>query len=328
MSRNFEIYKNSLATHPGFCEFHSPKVFVTVRRETPKVFRLILPVFVLFVFSSSVHSEDTRTPTSDRPTYLLRYNLQPNQQLHYEVTHVAKTKTRINGTEEITQVHTVSRRHWNVTTVANGEMTFDHVIDSVDMTQQQDDKEEKRWNSESGEQAPAVFQRVAEQIGQTLSTLTVNSRGQETNRENNGGTKASLGMGSLTLALPEKAIAIGDSWAVPREIKTRTDDGLVKPIKIRELFTLKSVKTGVATLIIRSEPLTPIDEESVKAQVVQQLSNGEIRFDIDNGYMLSKQLDWDETVVGFQGATSMMEYRARMTEKLVDGVQRTAKLNK
>lgn len=215
-----------------------------------------------------------------------------------------------------------------MTTVADGEMTFDHVIDSVDMTQQQDDKEEKRWNSDSGEAAPAIFERVAEQIGQKLSTLTVNARGQETNRENHGGTKANLGMGSLTLALPEKAIAIGDSWAVPREIKTRTEDGLVKPIKIRELYTLENVKTGVATLSIRSEPLTPIDEDSVKAQVVQQLSNGEIRFDIDNGHMLSKQLDWDETVVGFQGPTSMMEYRARMTEKLIDGVERTAKLNK
>lgn len=45
------------------------------------------------------------------------------------------------------------------------------------------------------------------------------------------------------------------------------------------------------------------------AQVVQQLSNGIIRFDIDNGHMLSKQLDWDETVIGFQGANSLMEYR-------------------
>ncbi len=290
--------------------------------------RLILPILVTAVLVMPAIADEANTPISDQTTYLLRYSLQPAQQLHYEVTHVAKTKTRVNGSEEITQVHTVSRRHWDVVKVDGDEATFNHVIDSVSMTQQQGDKEETRWNSDSGEEAPAIFQRVAEQIGETLATLTVNPRGQETTRENHGGTKASLGMGSLTLALPEKAIAIGDSWAVPREIKTRTEDGLVKPIKIRELYTLEKVKTGVATLSIRSEPLTPIDDESVKAQVVQQLSNGEIRFDIDNGYMLSKQLDWDETVVGFQGATSLMEYRARMTEKLIDGVARTAKLGK
>ncbi|TWU55426.1 hypothetical protein [Rubripirellula reticaptiva] len=256
--------------------------------------------------------------------YLLRYSLTPGEQIRYEVTHIAKTKTRIRGAEEVSNVHTVSNRHWNVTEAKDDAMTFEHIIDSVAMTQQQGDAEELRWDSTTGEEPAAVFEKVAEQIGATLSTLTINPRGQETHREDFGGTKASLGMGTLTLALPEEPIAIGDSWSVPREVRTRTEAGEIKIIKIRELITLKKVQTGVATLTIRSEPLTPIDDESVKAQVVQQMSNGTIRFDIDAGRMISKQLDWDETVVGFQGENSMMEYRARMTETLQDGVQRTA----
>jgi hypothetical protein len=71
--------------------------------------------------------------------------------------------------------------------------------------------------------------------------------------------------------------------------------------------------------------LTPIEAASVKAQIVQQLSNGTIKFDVDAGRVLSKELDWDETVVGFQGENSLMEYRARVTEKLLDGPTRTAK---
>ena len=262
-------------------------------------------------------------------TYLLRYKLSQGEQLHYEVTHVAKTKTRVNGTEDLSNVHTVSNRHWDIKSAEADKVTFDHIIDGVTMTQQQGDKEELRWNSEDSEaEVPPVFQKVAERIGKTLSTVTVNPQGQEEARENNGGTKASLGMGSLTLALPEQPIKVGDTWAVPREIKTRTEEGLVKPIKIRELYELEKVQTGVATITIRSEPLTPIEDASIRAQVVQQLSNGEIRFDIDNGRMLTKQLDWDETVVGFQGPTSLMEYRARMSERLIDGVERTAKLPK
>ena len=132
-------------------------------------------------------------------------------------------------------------------------------------------------------------------------------------------------MGSLTFAFPEEPIAIGGSWSVPREVKLAPRTEKCMPIKIRELYTLEKVQTGVATLSLRSEPLTPINEESVRAQVVQQLSDGVIRFDIDNGRMLSKQLDWDETVVGFQGANSLMEYRARLTETLLDDVQRTAR---
>jgi hypothetical protein len=203
-------------------------------------------------------------------------------------------------------------------------MTFNHIVDAVEMTQQQGGAEEVRWDSREEATPPAIFEKVAEQIGKILSTISVDARGQEVNRKDNGGTKASLGMGSLTLALPEEPIAVGASWSVPREVKTRTEDGEVKTIKIREVYTLEKVKTGVATLSIKSEPLTPINEDSVRAQVVQQLSNGSIRFDIDNGRMLSKQLDWDETVVGFQGANSLMEYRARLTESLVDDIQRTA----
>ena len=204
-------------------------------------------------------------------------------------------------------------------------VTFDHIVDSVEMTQQQGDKEEIRWDSSSGEEAPRMFSKVAEQMGQTLASIKVNNRGQELEREDFGGTKASLGMGTLTLALPKEPMRIGGSWSVPREVKTRTEDKEVKTIKIREVYTLEKVKTGVATLSIRSEPLTPIDQESVKAQVVQQLSNGEIRFDLDAGHMLSKKLDWDETVVGFQGPNSMMEYRAKMTETLIPDTQRSAK---
>ena len=125
-------------------------------------------------------------------------------------------------------------------------------------------------------------------------------------------------MGSLTLSFPEEPVKTGESWSTPHEVRARTDNGSVKIIKIRQLYTLEKVQTGVAFLRVRSQPLTPINEESVRAQVVQQLSNGVIRFDIDNGHMLSKQLDWDETVIGFQGANSLMEYRARFTERLVD----------
>ena len=204
-------------------------------------------------------------------------------------------------------------------------MTFDHIVDAVEMTQQQGDSAEIRWDSESGEKPPALFKRVSEQIGSRISTITISARGKETRRENNIGSKASLGMGTLAVAFPEQPIAVGESWSIPRDVKTRTENGEIKVIKIRELYTLKKVKTGVATLSVRSQPLTPLNEESIRAQVVQQMSNGEIRFDLDNGYMLSKQLDWDETIVGFQGANSLMEYRARFSEKLVDGVPKTAR---
>lgn len=261
----------------------------------------------------------------DSETYLLRYSLQPGERLRYQVTHVAKTKTRIRGAEEVSRVHTESQRHWQVQEVTpEGDFVFDHVLDTVAMTQQQGDAEEVRWDSTSGEEPPAPFKVVASQIGTPLATVTVNGQGQEKDRTHHGGTEANLGMGSLTLVFPAEAIPVGHAWSVPQETKVRTKSGEVKTIKIRQRYTLEKVKTGVATLSVRSEPLTPVREESVRAQLVQQLSNGTIRFDVDNGRMLSKQLDWDERVVGFQGPNSLMEYNARFTEELIEDDRQVA----
>ena len=274
---------------------------------------------------NAVVAQQTEKATTEPEKYLLRHTLHPGQMLRFEVTHRAKTKTRIRGTEEVSQVQTVTQRHWDVVDVSDEEMTFDHVLDSVVMTQQTGDGEELRWNSETGEEPQKVFEAVAKQIGKKIASVSVNPRGQETKREDDSGTKASLGMGSLTLAFPETPVAIGGSWSVPREFKARLEDGRVAKIKIRELYTLEKVQTGVATISLRSEPLTPIRDDSVRAQIVQQLSNGTIRFDVDNGFMLSKELTWDETIVGFQGANSLMEYRANLREELIDEVKKTAR---
>lgn len=283
----------------------------------------LLAAATLTLFPTPIHADDfgasIKESDPQAEKYLLRYAMEPGEQLHYQVKHTAKTKTKINGSEEITQMHTDSRRHWDVQANEPDSIMFDHVLDSVAMTQQAGDGEEMTWDSESDVDPPAPFRAVADQIGSKISTITINPRGQEVDREQAGGTKADLGMGSLTLNLPEEAIAIGDSWSVPRQVRVRDENGETKSFKIREVYTLEKVKTGVATLSIRSEPLTPIKSQAMRSQVVQQLSNGQIRFDVDAGRMLEKTLDWDENIVSFRGPNSAMEYRAKLTEKLVPG---------
>lgn len=262
---------------------------------------------------------------AQKTKHLLRYQLKPGQEIHFEVEHLAKTKTRIRGTEELSNVRTVSTKVWRVVDVNDkGEMTFEHLVADVEMSQQHGEGDEMRWSSNSDQQPPAVFRPVAAQLGKVIAQVRINGRGQELDRQDDVGTKADLGMGGLTLPLPEEAIAEGSRWSVPREIRTRAADGKIKVIEIRELYTLEKVQTGVATISVRSEPLTVIDDAKTKSQVVQQLSNGTIRFDVDAGRLISKQLDWDETVVGFEGAESLMEYRARLTETLIEHPEQRA----
>jgi hypothetical protein len=117
------------------------------------------------------------------------------------------------------------------------------------------------------------------------------------------------------MPLPKDTVRIGGEWIVPREIRIRDEQGQPKLIKTREVYTLEKVETGVATIAVRTEPLTPVTESSEKAQFIQQLSQGKIKFDLDAGRIIAKTLDWDEEVVGFQGAETMMKYLARYTEE-------------
>ncbi|QDS87256.1 hypothetical protein EC9_14340 [Rosistilla ulvae] len=291
---------------------------------TRTAFSASLPMTLLLavlVGSAGAQQTNNASPAVQaEPAYLLHYQLKAGETLQYQVTHVAKTKTRIRGKDELTNVRSLSTKVWNVESVdpATGQMTFVHMVQDTELSQKIGEADEVRWDSKSGEDPPYQFEAVKATLGKPLTTVSINGQGQEKERESHAGTKANLGMGGLTMPLPPKAIKVGDTWAVPRQTHARLAGGQVKRIDVRELYTLKKVQTGVATITVQSQPITPISDPKVKSQVVQQLSNGTIKFDIDAGRVLSKQLDWDETVVGFEGAESMMEYRARLNETLVE----------
>jgi hypothetical protein len=127
------------------------------------------------------------------------------------------------------------------------------------------------------------------------------------------------------MPLPPQAVGVGDRWHAPNEIMVRMPEGEVKRIAIRKQYTIKSISTGVAKIEVDTQVLTPVDDPKVKSQLMQQLTRGEIQFDIDGGRVLSSQIDWDERVIGFSGAESAMKYLARLTEQIKKTEPATAK---
>ena len=254
---------------------------------------------------------------SEANTHLLRHKLKAEEVLQTEVVHLAKTDTRKNSVQQTSQCRTVSQKIWEVTGVdQEGNMTFVFRVDSVDMSQQVGDGAEVRYNSQKDPSPPAVYNKVAESIGKPISTVTIDPRGKVIDRSENG-YSGNLGMGDIAIVFPEKSVAVGESWTVPRELRARDAGGESKTIKIQETYTLEKVSAGIAIIAIESTPITPIRQPEVEAQILQQLSHGKLRFDIDAGRLVSKELQWDENVVDFGGVGSEMTYSARLTEKLV-----------
>ena len=84
------------------------------------------------------------------------------------------------------------------------------------------------------------------------------------------------------------------------------------------------MKTGVATIRVATEILTPVTDPAIESQLVQREATGWVRFDIDAGRVLGQQLDIDKHVVGFRGDASSIHYVNRFSEHLVSEPAKTA----
>jgi hypothetical protein len=219
----------------------------------------------------------------------------------------------------------VSTKLWRVESISEeGNVTFTHSVESVEMWQKLSDRPEVRYNSKKDTSVPSEYEQVASTIGVPLTKVTISNEGRLIERESSHG-QPNFGLGDIVMLLPPKPVRVGGTWYEPAEIQIREPNREIKNIKVRKLYTLKKVQTGVATIEVRTEVLTPIREPSLRAQLVQQLVNGTIKFDVDAGRVLAKQMEWDESIVGFSGAESMMKYLARFTEEFLP-VAKTAAL--
>jgi hypothetical protein len=210
-------------------------------------------------------------------TVVLKHKLKAGETLRTRTTHVANTLTRVQGTEDISEANTVSEKVWDVKSVEpNGNITFEYRLEALNISQKQSDRPEVTYNSKTDEKPPEIFARLAETLAKPIATITIDGS---------------------------------------RETRVKLENGTYKTIKLREQYTLEKVSAGVATIRVDTHPLTPSNDANVDSQLMQQLSKGIIKFDIDNGRLISKQLDWEDEVVGFRGAESSLKYSARFTEE-------------
>ncbi len=259
-----------------------------------------------------------------KQAYRLRYKLKKGDLIKWRIVHLATTETTIQEQPETSRTRSVAIRSWKVLDVDDvGNATVQLTVEELEMWQKVSDRDEVTYNSRTDKTAPPEYLQAAETVGVPLLTAKVTPSGQIVARDRPK-ENFDLGLGQMTIPFPEKPQSPGQSWYVPRQLLVQLPGGTIKRIKIRQKHTLVKVETGVATIRIVSQPITPIDNPQIEAQLMQDLIDGTVRFDLDKGCLLSRQVDWDETVVEFAGPSSMIKYRARLTEKLVPAETNTA----
>jgi hypothetical protein len=240
--------------------------------------------------------------TTDKIT--LRFVYHRGDRLRYRVEHVSTVETRMEGHTETSKSRSESFKLWQVaqTDAQAGTMQIENQIESVDMWSEVSGRKPVRFNSKTDTTPPAEYAKVAETLGKPLARITIDPQGRVVERSNFV-QQLDLGMGGVSIPLPQHAVSVGDQWTAPLDIRARDKQHRITLIKTRQVFTLKSYSAGIATITIATQVLTPLHDPTIRSQIVQHLNHGE--------------LDWNETVIGFRGEGSNMKYFARLIEEFV-----------
>jgi hypothetical protein len=251
--------------------------------------------------------------------YSLRYKFHAGETLRWNVEQRTDMRTTVSKSTQDTETASFSMKVWRVKEVQpDGIAVFEHSVEWIDMRQKLSGASEVTYDSRKDKEAPPGFQDVASAVGVPLSTITLDPLGKVVKREKNKvkGSSTQEG-GEITMPLPSEAIEVGYVWTQPCDIDIPIPTGGMKKIKAVQRFKLESVKTGVATISITTQLLTPVTDPAIEAQVVQRQGEGKVRFDIDAGRVLSQNRDTDKHVIGFRGEASSLHYVNRFSEEFV-----------
>lgn len=250
--------------------------------------------------------------------HLLQYKFAPNETLRYRVEHLITVDTTIEGVRQRAKSRSQSTKAWKFGDArVDGSASFVHTVTDVDMWQQVDRRDAVRYNSQTDERPPLQYEKVAETVGVPLADVIVDSTGKILERRDKL-PLASWG-GQLLVPLPPEAVTVGETWYKGQEMAVRLQDGRVQRINTRQRYELLSVENGVAKISVATQILTPgiQDQPRVLVQIVQRLTSGVIEFDIERGLVVRQSLDLDQTVIGFNGPKSIMNYNGKLSEELI-----------
>ncbi|MEX2141048.1 MAG: hypothetical protein WD894_17415 [Pirellulales bacterium] len=267
---------------------------------------------------SDVSLPDDTTP-SDAEKHLLRYRFRLGEVVRSKVVQQTKIETTIAGSTQAAEMTSISTKAWRVTNVADdGRITFDTMIEAVDMRQQMSGRQEVRYNSKTDPKPPPGYESAAASVGKLLTTITIDPTGKLLRREK----KNQVGVDNLNtqivVPLPQEPVAVGEPWSVPLDVAVSLDGipGNTKTLTVKNRYQVEKVENGVAFISVQTV-LPPVNDPRIRAQLIQRMTKGTIRFDINAGRVLSQHTDLDEQVIGFSGPNSSLQYVGRFSEELI-----------
>ncbi|MCA9231555.1 MAG: hypothetical protein KDA57_12970 [Planctomycetales bacterium] len=256
--------------------------------------------------------------------YQLRYKFELGEVMRYHVKHTADIRSTIEGTSQQAESQSESIKVWKVTDVLpNGEIEFVHLVESVRMSNRVPNRAATHYDSEKDKTPPPGFEQAARAVGVPLSVVRITPAGEIVGRQEKHPQPPASDDLPITLQFSDQPVALGEQWDATYDVPAERKSGAKLLVRTRRVCTLEKVETGVATVRVEYQILTPVSPY-VQSQLVQRMTKGNVRFDIDQGRIISQQLDADQRVLGFAGNSSSMHYISRYEERLLKADERLA----
>ena len=287
-------------------------------------FALTSLVFLLAAcLSAGVFAAEVAKPVSGGK-YSLRYKFAMGEVLRYDVRHATNTRTTIDESTQQALTQSDSVKAWKVTDVLpSGEIEFVHVVEWIRMSNEAPEQPANKYDSRKDANPPRGFEQAAAAVGVPLSVIRIAGDGEVTFREEKHPQPKPTEDMPITLRLPKEPIAVGEKWDHPYDVLAERKSGAKLQVRTRRVCTLREVKSGVAVIDVEYQVLSPV-EPYVSAQLIERMTKGTVRFDIERGRVISQEHNVDKRVLGFASTASSMHFVSRLQEKLLPPTKEVA----
>ncbi len=250
---------------------------------------------------------DAAKPATVKPTeYRLAYKFVLNQDVHMPLVTESRIQVQKGQAVTIAKNQTTVDRHYHVASIEpDGSAIVRLFIDNVKLTYSFNDGKPITYDTSGKELPPRGFERVNRSIGPNGS-VRFNAQGNVlpvAGSSNDPGTDPSE---SFLDPLPNKPVHIGEEWYDDFKVKVSVGRNLTQKITLRRRYTLESVDGKIATIRLQTSEITPIQEDQIRAQLVQRTPSGKIQFDMERGVTVSRDLSCSRTENGVMGEGSQI----------------------
>lgn len=250
-----------------------------------------------------------------------RFRWQPGQVLTYRVEQSTSATDVVGDSKSETSTRLNNVKRWQVVNVdAAGVATMQLSLQSLRLETTTPSGEALLFDSANPDKSnPQLREQLAKYVGTPLAVVRLDSAGKviEVKESKFGPASKFESEPPFVLTLPSEAPKAGLTWERPYAITLEPPQGTGEKFQAVQQYACKTVENGIATVTLTTTLKTQPDAVADRVPLVQAQPQGEVVFDLQNGWMRSARLQIDKQLTGHQGEGSSYQFKSTYTEQLV-----------